>query len=220
MIRFKNVFLRFDTGISLRELDFEVEKGEFVYLYGDSGSGKSSILKMIYMDLFPNSGTVEVLGFNSSTAKRREIASIRQQIGMVFQDFHLLKDRDIFSNIALPLELQGIKADEVHRQVTLKADELGIRSRLSHHPHELSAGEQQRVALARAMVSKPDILLADEPVAHLDEKAGAEIIKYLWDINESGTCVLLATHNELLIKQDPARTLTIVSGEVVRDRAV
>lgn len=220
MIRFENVFLRYDTGISLRDLNIKIEKGEFVYLYGDSGCGKSSILKMIYMDLFPNAGTVEVLGFDSSNIKRRDIAKIRQRIGMVFQDFYLLADRDIYSNIALPLEILGLKADEVRRQVTMKADELGIRSRLSHHPHELSAGEQQRVALARAMVSSPEILLADEPIAHLDQKAGAEIVKYLWKIQESGTSVLFATHNEALLKENPARTLTIVSGEVVKDRAI
>jgi len=132
----------------------------------------------------------------------------------------LLSDRDIFSNIALPLELKGLKADEVRRRVTLKADELGIRSRLSHFPHELSAGEQQRVALARSVVDSPEILLADEPIAHLDPTAAAEVVKYLWKINESGTTVIFATHNEKLLKNDPARTLSIVSGEVVKDRAV
>ncbi|MBT4035671.1 MAG: ATP-binding cassette domain-containing protein [Candidatus Marinimicrobia bacterium] len=218
MIRFENVFLRYDTGISLRDLDFTIDKDEFVYLYGDSGSGKSSILKMIYMDLFPNTGTVDVLGSDSSNIKRRDIAKIRQRIGMVFQDFYLLSDRDIYSNIALPLELQGIKADVVRSKVTLKADQLGIRSRLSHYPHELSAGEQQRVALARAMVNAPDILLADEPIAHLDEKAAAEVLKYIWEIHEAGTSVIFATHNKSLIKKDPARVMTLVSGEVVKDR--
>ncbi len=218
MIRFDKVFLRYDTGISLRDLSFSIEKDEFVYLYGDSGSGKSSILKMIYMDMFPNAGTVEVMGSDSSNIKRRDIAKIRQNIGMVFQDFYLLSDRDIYSNIALPLEIQGYKADEVRSKVALKADELGIRSRLSHYPHELSAGEQQRVVLARAVVNSPDILLADEPIAHLDEKAAAEIVQYLWKVHESGTCVVFATHNEALLKRDPARSMTLVSGEVVKDR--
>jgi len=218
MIRFDKVFLRFDTGISLRDLDFEVEKNEFVYLYGDSGSGKSSILKLIYMDLFPNSGTVRVFEHDSSHIKRREIAAIRQRIGMVFQDFQLLSDRDIFSNIALPLEIQGINGDEVQRKVALKADELGVRSRLSHYPHELSAGEQQRVALARAMVTSPEILLADEALAQLDERAANEVLEHIWKINEAGTSVIFATHNESIIKQDPSRTLSIVSGEIVKDR--
>ncbi|MBC8192045.1 MAG: ATP-binding cassette domain-containing protein [Candidatus Marinimicrobia bacterium] len=218
MIRFENVFLRYDTGISLRDLNFSIDKDEFVYLYGDSGSGKSSILKMIYLDLFPNSGAVSVLGSDSTHTKRRDIAKIRQRIGMVFQDFHLLADRDIYSNIALPLELQGFKTDEVRSKVSLKADELGIRSRLSHYPHELSAGEQQKVALARAMVISPEILLADEPIAHLDEKAASEVLKYIWKIHDAGTCVIFATHNDNLLKQDPARNITLVSGEVVSDR--
>lgn len=217
MIRFDKVFLRYDTGISLRELEFTIEEDEFVYLYGDSGSGKSSILKLIYMDLFPNSGAVQVFDHDSSHIKRREIAAIRQRIGMVFQEFYLLPDRDIFSNIALPLEIQGMKGQDVARKVTLKADEMGLRSRLSHYPHELSAGEQQRVALARAIVTSPDILLADEAIAHLDEKAAAEVLEHIWQIHEDGTTVIFATHNESLLKQDPARTLSLVSGEIVKD---
>lgn len=220
MIRFEKVFLRYDTGISLRDLDFSIAKDEFVYLYGDSGSGKSSILKMIYLDIFPNSGSVNVLGSDSSTMKRRDIARIRQKIGMVFQDFYLLSDRDIYSNIALPLELQGLKTAEVRSRVSLTADELGIRSRLSHYPHELSAGEKQKVALARAMVISPDILLVDEPIANLDERAAAEVLKHIWKIHESGTCVVFATHNDTLLKQDPTRTLSLVSGEIVKDSGI
>ncbi len=217
MIRFEEVFLRYDTGISLRNLNFSIDKDELVFLFGDSGSGKSSILKMIYLDLFPNSGTVSVLGSDSTTIKRRDIAKIRQRIGMVFQNFYLLSDRDIYSNIALPLELQGLKPDEVRSKVSLKADELGIRSRLSHYPHELSAGEQQKVALARAMVISPEILLADEPIAHLDEKAATEVMNCIQRIHDSGTSVIFATHKEHLLKQYPARTITLVSGEVVQD---
>ena len=218
MINFEKVFLRYDSGISLRDLNFSIEKDEFVYLFGDSGSGKSSILKMIYLDLFPNSGSVSVLGADSNNIKRRDIAIIRQKIGMVFQDFYLLSDRDIYSNIALPLEIQGLKPAEVRSKVSLKADEFGMRSRLTHYPHELSAGEQQKVALARAMVNSPEILLADEPIAHLDEKAAADVLKHIWKIHETGTSVIFATHNDNLLKQDPARTMTLVSGEIVKDR--
>jgi len=217
MIRFDKVFLRYDTGISLRELDFSIDKDEFVYLYGPSGSGKTSILKLIYMDLLPNAGEVNVLGQDSSRIKRRGIAAIRQRIGMVFQDFHLLADRDVYANIALPLEIQGMKGRVVQSRVGQKAEELGLRSRLNHYPHELSAGEQQRVALARAMVISPDVLLADEAIAHLDEKTAAEVLAYIWKIHEEGTTVIFATHNEAIIKQDPARTLSLVSGEIVKD---
>ena len=217
MIQFEKVFLRYDTGISLRELSFTIDKEDFIYLYGDSGSGKTSILKLIYMDLFPNSGSVNVLNFNATHINRRDIARLRQRIGMVFQDFYLLADRDIYANIALPLEIQGAKSDHVQRKVIQKADELGVRSRLSHFPHELSAGEQQRVVLARAMINDPDILLADEPIAHLDEKAAADVVEYLWKINASGTTVIFSTHNESLLKMNPARTMTLVAGEIVKD---
>ncbi len=220
MISFDNVHLRFDTGISLRDLNFDIEKNEFVYLYGPSGSGKTSILKLIYMDLFPNDGQVKVLGHVSTGIKRRDIARIRQRIGMVFQKFRLLSDRDIYSNIALPLEIQGHKSNEIRRKVVHVADELGLHSRLHHFPHELSGGEQQRVALARSTVNSPDIILADEPTAHLDEKASAEVMEWIWKIHAGGTSVLFATHKEHILKQEPARTISIDSGEIIQDRSV
>lgn len=218
MIKFENVHLRFDTGISLRNLNFKIDSGEFIYLFGDSGCGKSSILKMIYMDLFPNAGNVVVFDHNSSQIKRRDISRIRQRTGMMFQDFHLLSDRDIYANIALPLEVQGEKSDEVRRKVVAQADELGIRTKLTHYPHELSAGEQQKVVLARAMVISPDVLLADEPTANLDDTSALDVLQSIWKINSSGTTVLFATHNSKFLRTDPARTLTIESGEITGDR--
>mgnify|MGYP002725487176 CR=1 FL=1 len=217
MIHFENVHLRFDTGISLRNLSFKIEGNEFVYICGPSGSGKSSILKLIYMDLFPNDGVVEIFGQNSSGAKRRDIARTRTQIGMVFQDFKLLVDRDVYSNLSLPLELQGCKLNEVKSRVVRQAEELGLRSRLTHFPAELSLGEQQKVAIARSMILTPKILLADEPTAHLDEESSAEIVEWIWKIHESGTSVVFATHKEHLIKQNPSRKINIASGEMTED---
>jgi len=219
MINFKKATLRYDSGISVRNLDFSIEGDEFVYIYGPSGSGKSSILKMIYMDLFPNEGEVLVFDQNSSSAKRREIARVRQQVGMVFEGFKLLADRDNYCNIALPLEIQGMKADDVHSRVVRLADDLGIRSRLHHFPQELSGGEQQRIALARAMITSPKILLADEPTAHLDSKASTDIMEWLWKIHQKGTCVIFATHKEHFLKQEPARTISLIAGEIVADSA-
>lgn len=220
MIHLDKVHLRYDTGISLRDLNFSIDKNEFVYLFGPSGSGKSSILKLIYMDLFPNDGQVKVFDHNSSVMKRRDIACVRQKIGMVFQNFKLLSDRDVYCNIALPLEIQGFKSAEVRQQVVQIADELGLRSRLTHFPHELSEGEQQRVTLARAIINSPDIILADEPTAHLDEKASTEILEWIWKIHAKGTSVLFATHKEHILKQEPARTISIASGEIIQDRPV
>ena len=218
MIQFKNVHLRFDSGISLRDLNFDIKSDEFVYLYGDSGSGKSSILKMIYMDFFPNSGSVNVFDQDSSYTNRGTIAKIRQRIGMVFQDFKLLADRDIYSNIALALEIQGMKTDEVRRKVFATADDLGLRTKLPLYPHELSGGEQQRVALARALVIAPDILLVDVPTAHIDETAGAVVTEWIWKAHNRGASVVFATHNEQLIKRDPARTITMETGQIILDR--
>ena len=218
MISFDSVSLRYDTGISMRDLNFQIKNDEFVYLFGESGSGKSSILKMIYMELFPNAGSVKVFEQESTHIKRGQIAALRQRVSMVFQDFKLLGDRDIYSNISLPLELQGLNPDVIRRKVAGHADDLGIRSRLSHYPHELSAGEQQKVALARALIVDPDILLADEPTAFLDESSAQEVLKCIWRLHTNKTCVLFATHNETLIKQEPARTLSLASGELLQDR--
>ncbi len=218
MISFENVHLRYDTGISLRDLNFFIDKDEFVYLFGPTGAGKSSILKMIYMDLFPNDGQVEIFNIGSSKVKRKEIAHIRQRIGMVFQDFKLLMDRDIYSNIALPLELRGLKPNEIRSKVVRKADEFGLRSRLNHFPHELSSGEQQMVSLARAVIDSPDILLVDEPTAHLDQESAAGVTDAIWKVHDSGTCVVFATNKVELPKREPARTISLVSGEIIIDR--
>jgi len=217
VIQFNNVHLRFDTGISLRELNFAIHPQEFVYIYGPSGSGKSSILKMCYFELFPNVGSVTVLGENTSKLKRQKIAASRQKIGRVFQTSKLLDDRDIYGNLALPLELRGDKTAAIRQQVVRRADELGLRSRLSHFPTELSLGEQQRVSLARAVISKPDLLLADEPLIHLDAEYADLVLKWLWQLNQGGMTIILATNNEQLIQQEPARTLSLEAGALLED---
>lgn len=218
MIKFEKAYLRYDTGVSLRDLSFQIEQDEFVYLFGPSGSGKTSILSLIHLELFPNGGAVNLFEKSSSTMNRREIAQVRQKIGMVFQDSKLLADRDVYSNIALPLELAGYTKKEVQQKVTRKADELELRSRLSHFPDELSGGEKQRIALARASINTPELLLVDEPTAHLDDSASKAIMDVIWKIHEKGTTVLFATHKEALIKQDPARTISLAAGEIIEDR--
>jgi len=219
MIVFDNAAVRFDTGMSLRKLSFNIDAGEFVYLYGPSGSGKSSILKMIYMELFPNSGDVEVFGISSQHALRRDIARVRQRIGMVFQQPRLLLDRDIFSNIALPLELRGTPEKVIRQRVTRVSDDFGLRSRLGHYPYELSGGEQQRVGLARAIITEPEILLADEPTAQMDTELTQEIIKWFWSQNQTGKTVVFATHKDKIVDKEPARTLNLKAGEITEDFA-
>lgn len=215
MIQFRNVTLQFDSGTSIRDLNFSVEKGEFVYLVGASGSGKSSILKMIYMDLFPNMGEVTVGKYRASEIPRRKIPELRRRIGMIFQDYRLLKDRDVYSNIALPLELVGKRSGEIKSRVIKAADEVGLRDRLNQFPDELSGGEQQRVAIARALIKNPLILLADEPTGNLDADITAEIVKLIWRINEKGTAVLMATHDMDLVRMEPARILRVDGGRLI-----
>jgi len=214
MIHFKDVNLRFDSGVTLRDISFEVEKGEFLYLVGPSGSGKSSILKMIYMDLYPTRGEVTVGQFKASTIPRRKIPRLRQRIGMIFQDYRLLKDRDVYANIALPLHLGGRKRGDIHGRILKAAEEVGLQDRLRHYPEELSGGEQQRVAIARALVKNPLILLADEPTGNLDSEVSLEILKLIWRINEKGTAVLMATHDMDLARREPARTLRMADGRL------
>lgn len=219
MIKFDKALVRFDTGMSLRNLSFEISPSEFVYLYGPSGAGKTSILKLVYMDLIPNQGSVEVLGLDSGYASRKDVARLRQRIGMVFQDPMLLTDRDVFSNIALPLELLGTPFSDIRNKVSKIADEFGLRSRLGHSPLELSGGEQQRVGLARAIITDPEILLADEPTAQLDDALSTEIINWFWKQNQAGKTVLFATHKDKFVDREPARTLSLASGEIVEDYA-
>ncbi len=215
MIDFRNVTVQFESGTAIRDLNFSVEKGEFVYLVGASGSGKSSILKMIYMDLFPNRGEVTVGKYKASEIPRRKIPQLRRRIGMIFQDYRLLKDRDVYSNIALPLQIAGRRQGDIHTRVRKAAQEVGLKDRLNQYPDELSGGEQQRVAIARALIKNPLILLADEPTGNLDADITAEIIKLIWRINEKGTAVLMATHDMDLVKMEPARTLRVDDGRMV-----
>ncbi len=217
MIHFNSVSIRFDSGVTLKDISFHVEKGDFVYLVGASGSGKSTILKMIYMDLFPTRGEVTVGQFTASTMPRRKIHVLRRRIGMIFQDYRLLKDRDVYANISLPLQLGGRQRGDQHSRILKAAEEVGLQDRLSHYPDELSGGEQQRVAIARALIKNPLILLADEPTGNLDGDVSQEILQLIWRINQKGTAVLMATHDLELIKQEPARQLRLADGRLSGD---
>ena len=218
MIHLDKVSLFYDTGISLRNLDLKVEQNEFVYLYGPSGAGKSSLLGLMYMELLPNSGGVHVFDELTTGMRRKIIAKLRKRMGMMFQESKLLQDRDIFANLALPLEIAGCPAKEVKQKVFQKADEMELRSRLNHFPTELSGGERQRVALAQASIHAPELLLVDEPTAHLDEESAKQIIDALWKLHENGVSVIFATHNEAILQKDPARTITLEKGQIIQDR--
>ena len=220
MIRFQSVTKIYPKGeTALQDVSFRVAKGEFLFLTGHSGAGKSTILKLLYAEQRPTHGEVRVSGFVVSSLGRSEIPRLRRRVGVVFQDFRLLEDRTAEQNVAFALEVTGAKSATISSRVTRVLTQVGLASKMKAFPPELSGGEQQRVAIARALVNNPPILLADEPTGNLDERACRGIFKLLRDINVGGTCVVMATHNLELVRQAPYRTLELRKGGVVFDSA-
>ena len=194
MIRFSNVFKEYPrTGLALSDVSFQIAKGEFVFLTGPSGAGKSSILKLIYMDELPTRGTVWVGGSKAPGLRRSAIAHVRRKLGVVFQDFQLLDDRTVEANVAFALEVVGTAGDKIGGRVSRLLTRVGLASKATNFPRELSGGEQQRVAIARALVNDPFVLIADEPTGNLDERAARGVFQLLKDINASGTAVVCTT---------------------------
>ncbi len=214
MISFKNVSCTFEDGAGIENVTFNIESGEFVCIIGPTGAGKTTFLKLIYMDIFPEEGTVGVDKYRSDKIKKRSIPMLRRRVGMVFQDFELLRDRSVFDNIAIPLHVQGVGMKMVKDEVENVLERLGISDRRDHLPSQLSGGEQQIVSLARALVKDPLIILADEPTGNLDPAASLKVIELLEEINRDGTAVLMATHNFSLVKDRGYRFMQIVDGEV------
>jgi cell division transport system ATP-binding protein len=223
MIRFDNVtkiYPRAAPGASaLHDVSFRIAKGEFVFLTGPSGAGKSTILKLLYMDERPTSGEVRISGYNSREIKRSEIAKLRRRLGIVFQDFRLLEDLTAEQNVAFALEVIGTPRANIPGRVSRVLTQVGLASKSSAYPKELSGGEQQRVAFARALVNDPFVLIADEPTGNLDERATRGIFQLLREINASGTAVLMATHNLDLVRRSELRTIEMNQGKIVFDSA-
>jgi cell division transport system ATP-binding protein len=203
---------------SLDNVSFRIEKGEFVVLTGKSGAGKTTLLYHMYMKERPTSGTVFVDTFESSTIKRGDIPELRRKVGMIFQEPHLLYDRDVFENIALPLRLTGVSETETRKKVFRSLAYVGLSQRMEEKPFCLSTGEKQRICIARALVCDPLVLLADEPTGNLDSETSAEIIKLLKSIHTQGTAVIIATHIPVISDDLPCRRLHMESGKLVSDR--
>ena len=216
MIRFFNTSMHYGDKAALSDISFHIEKGEFVYLIGPSGSGKTSLLKLIYMEEFPSEGSLRVADFDSISIKKRHIHKLRRKLGVVFQDFKLLPDRNIFDNIAFILKVTGTRKNEIQRKVEKVLDQVGLSDKRDKYPNELSGGEQQRIAIARAIVNEPYILLADEPTGNLDPKVSQEILELLFKINAMGTAVLMSTHDHQILEDHPKRIIEIVDGKLVR----
>ncbi len=205
--------------VALSHVSFQVKRGEFVFLIGPSGSGKTTVLKLVYMEEKPTYGDVWVNGIHSSTAKGKEISQLRRKLGIVFQEFRLLEDRTAEQNVAFALEVTGAPKDTIPARVARVMNQVGLASKATQLPRQLSGGEQQRVAIARALVNEPYFILADEPTGNLDERATRGVFQLLTDINAGGTSVIMATHDLAMVRSTDFRTVELNHGRVVFDSA-
>jgi len=205
-----------DDKTVLANISFSIKKGEFVYVIGRTGSGKSSLLKTLYGDLAYPKGIVNVVGFDIPRIKRREIPYLRRKIGIIFQDFQLLEDRTVAENLYFVLKATGWKnSSEIKQRITDVLIQVGLGFSSSKMPHQLSGGEQQRVVVARALLNEPQLLIADEPTGNLDPEVAESILQLFLDINKSGTAILMATHNYDFLKRHPARVLRIEEDKII-----
>jgi cell division transport system ATP-binding protein len=212
MIELKNVTVSYDGQQVLDRLNFSMQQGEFVYLVGQTGTGKSSLMRLMYFDLYPSTGRVKIASYDSANLAKRQIPLIRRRLGIVFQDFKLLDDRNVYDNVAFALFVTNARRSEIKKTVLHVLADVGLSHKRNHMPHELSGGEQQRVVIARALVNEPIVLLADEPTGNLDPISSSEIMELLKKINMRGTAVLMATHNYDLVKKYPARVVLLKDG--------
>jgi len=212
-----HVTKRYGRRTALADATLHLQHGEFLFLVGPSGAGKSTIMRLVYMEEFPTEGQVTVSGFVSSRMKRSKIALLRRKVGLIFQDFKLLEDRDVYENVAFPMYVIGANSNYIRKTVLEVLTRVGLYAKRHNGIHELSGGEQQRVAIARALVNSPHVLLADEPTGNLDPDVTREILKLLFKINAAGTAVIMATHDHEVVRKYGHRIVHVEQGEIVKD---
>lgn len=218
MIKLENVSKSYKPGKNvLEDVSFEIKRGEFAFLVGASGSGKSTLLRLLTRQEIANSGNVFVAGKNLNKLKSWRVPSLRRNVGCVFQDFKLLQNKNIYNNVAYALEVVGHKKSHIAQEVPIVLELVGLSHKAKDFPEELSGGEQQRVAIARVFVMRPYILLADEPTGNLDPKTSAGIVKLLERISETGTTVLMATHEKDIVNLMKRRVIELDDGKMTRD---
>lgn len=220
MIRFEHVTKTYPKveKPALNDVSLEIEKGEFVFLVGQSGSGKSTFLRLVLREERATSGTIHVAGKNLNILSNWKVPDLRKQVGTVFQDFRLLPNKTVYENVAFALQVLGHTKKEIAREVPEVVELVGLEEKLDRKPGELSGGEQQRVAIARAYVSRPAILIADEPTGNLDPATSIGIMKLLDRINREGTTVVMATHDSGIVDQMRKRVIELETGRVIRDQ--
>lgn len=218
MIEFKNVSKVYNNDTeALRNLSLSIAKGEFVFIVGSSGAGKSTFLKLIMREEVPNSGEIVVNGRKLSTVRKRDVPYLRRTMGIVFQDFRLIDKMTVYDNVAFAMHIVGASDREIRKRVPYVLGLVGLEKKMDNHPAELSGGEQQRVGLARALVNNPSMIIADEPTGNVDPAMSYEIVELLTEINRRGTTVLMVTHEHDLVKRFPRRVIEIQGGTVVGD---
>ena len=218
VIVMENVSKSYQAGVpALSNVNLRIKKGEFVFVVGDSGSGKSTFIKLLLRELIPTEGNLYVLNYNLYKIKHRKIPKFRRNLGVVFQDFRLLKDRNVYENVAFAQRIVEVPGSQIRKNVPKVLATVGLAGKYKAKPGKLSGGEQQRVAIARALVNRPTILLADEPTGNLDPNNSMEIMKLLEEINNSGTTVIMVTHNKDIVNAMQKRVITLRKGVVVSD---
>lgn len=218
MIEFKNVSKVYDNGTkALHDINIHIDKGEFVFVVGASGAGKSTFLKLMMREEVPSTGTIKIKNYNLGEMKKKEIPYFRRNMGIVFQDFRLIQNMTVYDNVAFAMRVVGAREKEIRKRVPYVINIVGLSSKARNYPMELSGGEQQRVALARALVNNADIIIADEPTGNVDPQMSLEIVELLTRLNEAGTTVIMVTHEHSLVSQFDKRVIVLDSGEVISD---
>ncbi|HCJ77064.1 cell division ATP-binding protein FtsE [Thermoguttaceae bacterium LCP21S3_D4] len=218
MIKLEHVSKSYSAGIpALNDISLNIEEGEFVFIVGNSGSGKSTLIKLLLKELEPTKGVITINNRNLNAIRRKQIPKYRRNVGVVFQDFRLLKDRNVYENVAFAQKVIGTPARTIRSSVPTMLSMVGLAAKYKSYPKQLSGGEQQRVAIARALVNQPKILLADEPTGNLDNHNAWEIMKLLEEINQKGTTVVVVTHNLEIVKAMKKRVITMKKGVIISD---
>ena len=218
IIAMDHVSKQYSTGVeALSDVSICIHKGEFVFVVGKSGSGKSTFIKLLLKELNPTEGRIFVGGRQVTNLKRKQVSLYRRKVGVVFQDFRLLKNKTVFENVAFAQEIIGMTKRDIARNVPIMLEMVGLKGKEKMYPHELSGGEQQRVAIARALINQPTILLADEPTGNLDPKTAWDIMMLLEEVNKMGTTVVVVTHNNDVVDVMQKRVINLEDGVLVRD---